>query len=244
MKKSTAFCLTVICTSLSLSASAMSLNPVDSYLEKKTDKGFNEIIDDAYSSDKGRQNFYKSIQNYISSHPDRTSVANANELAINVTSMLFPQFAGYWDNVATWNEIPVYQNHDLFDMDRYSLPKKIDMGKSSLSNDGTKFVNGAKNSISTTPYARTEILMSQGHPGVGPDGESIRLCRLYNSAFAPYVEIANYDAKSLFPLIGSGTVASLCMPESLTRDYWTGRKADFFNNFGDSIQPEKTLQSY
>lgn len=237
----------IAAATLSIGANATQYGTISQYLSQKTDAGFNSIINSAYASDKGREKFYSGISEYIKKHQDAESVSKANELSINVTSMLFPQFAGYWDNVATWNNIPVYQNHDLYDMDRHSLPKNYELSKTPValgSIDDAKFVDGSRSSIRTSPYGRTEMLMGQGYPGVGPDGAPIRLCRLYPSTFAPYVEIANYDAKALMPILGSGSVNALCLPESLTKDYWIGRKADFFNNFGYTITPEKTLQSY
>lgn len=229
---------------LSMTVQASEYGAISSYIDHKTDSGFKKIADTAYASDKGRESFYAGIREYIEKNTDSDSVAKANELSINVTSMIFPQFAGYWDNVATWNNVPVYQNHDLYDMDRYSLPKKYELSKNLINQPDIYLVDGSRSLIQTSPFGKTESLMSQGLPGVGPDGAAIKLCRLYKSTYAPYVEIADYDAKALMPLIGSGTVSALCLPESLTRDYWIGRKSDFFNNFGDSIKPPKNLQSY
>ena len=143
----------LLCTSAIANA-----NEVDSFLSKKTDAGFQAIIASAYKSDQGRQNFYADIASYVQSHDRPQDVSKANELLINVTSMIFPQFAGYWDNVAMWQNVPVYQNHDLYDMDRISLPKRMEFPKTKIQfiNDGNSYamVNGNMNGLSHSPFLR------------------------------------------------------------------------------------------
>lgn len=237
--------LLVIATIIGLSnqANAFTFSSVNDYLKTKTEKGFENIFNAAYKSDKGREKFYRDIKLYIEKHPDPESIAKANELSVNITSMLFPQFSGYWDNIATWDNKLIYQNHDLYDMDRTSLPKDVEFRKST-SDSNMFFIDGSKSSISASPYGRTESLMSQGYPGVGPDGAEILICKLYDTPYSPYVEIAAHDAKALFPIIGSGSINKLCLSATNTSTYWQSRKSDFFNAFGEIIRPETTLQWY
>lgn len=229
-------------------SAAASANDVDSFLSRKTDAGFQTIIASAYKSDQGRQQFYNDIASYAERHDNPQDVSRANELLINVTSMLFPQFAGYWDNVAMWQNIPIYQNHDLYDMDRISLPKRMEFPKTKISfiDDGNSYamVNGNMNGLSHSPYGRSETLMKNGHPGIGTDGEPVQICRLIQSKNAPYVELSYSDARSLYPIIGKGNQATDCLTQSLTHDYWQARRADFFNNFGDIINPPRTLEQF
>jgi hypothetical protein len=219
---------------------------VSSYLAKKTDKQFDSIIQKAYKSDSGRDSVYSDIQSSVNSESSPQAVSNANELLINVTSMVFPQFSGYWDNVATWSNVPIYQNHDLYDMERQSLPKDSKMGldKVSIPDHKGNFAFADGNRVSTTPYGTTEFLMSRGYPGVGPDGMPIQLCRFFSSKYAPYVEISYSDAKALFPIIRGARYEVSCLSANLSYDYWKSRKNDFFNNFGDIVKPPVTLQHF
>jgi hypothetical protein len=236
----------IFLSALASTALTANASDVSSYLNKKTDKAFDSIIQEAYKSDSGRDEVYKDIQASVSPESSPQAVSSANELLINVTSMIFPQFAGYWDNVATWSNVPVYQNHDLYDMERQSLPRDIHMSTQKVNlrdhSGNFAFVDGSK--ISTTPYGSTEFLMTRGYPGIGPDGMPIQLCRFFTSKYAPYVEISYSDAKALYPLIHGAGYSASCLSASLSYDYWKSRKQDFFNNFGDAIRPQNTIQHF
>ncbi|MFK4132122.1 hypothetical protein ACI2KR_07465 [Pseudomonas luteola] len=242
MKKYLSVPLAAAVFALSMPVQASS---VSSFLEKRNSADYDSIMQKAYKSDSGRSSVYNEIQKYVTPISSPQEVSNANELLINITSMLFPQFAGYWDNVATWNNIPVYQNHDLYDLDRMSLPKDIHFVGTPVQVPGEKnltFENGRM--LSTSPYGTTEYLMNAGYPGIGPDGKPIVLCRLIRSKYAPYIELSFSDAKSLFPVLNGSRVQDACLPQELTQDYWKGRVKDFNNRFGDIIEPQRTLEHY
>lgn len=227
-------------------ATSTQASDVSNYLNKKTDSGFNSVLQKAYKSDSGRDSVYSDIQASVNEASTAQEVSDANELLINITSMVFPQFAGYWDNVATWNHVPVYQNHNLYDMERQSLPKDIKVPGSpvSIPDHSGKFSFVDANMMSTTPYGSTEFLMNGGYPGVGPDGMPIQLCRFFPSKYAPYVEISLSDAKALFPILQGNRYDRSCLSSSITKGYWIERKKDFFNNFGDIIDPPRTIQHF
>lgn len=144
------------------------------------------------------------------------------------------RFTGYWNRKHKWGNEVVYQRSELFDMERFEImPLKlaaqnvgiVDYTSSSIVSSGIDFQNSVTK-------------LSQGKPAIGPDNQEIVLCRLINSASAPYAEMSKSDFDVAYQLTGSRTPKGvLCLRSIFASSYWKVRKNDFVDYAGDIVQP-------
>lgn len=157
---------------------------------------------------------------------------------LNLIFKFYPGFKDYWGDVYTYGDSKIVQADSLIDLRRIKLDK-FHIGASLEKNSAQYSVRESDGAV-YPDLKNSRMRMLSGLAPIGPDNESLILCRLHNDPRASYFEISKHDSWRLLNAIGSGmTIDQACMSESMTPLYWKKRIDSLIDKRGNIVRSKR-----
>jgi hypothetical protein len=195
------------------------------FLDKASKNKYSDIVTKYHKADKELKRKMRYALYESSKHnSDANIAANIDSLAVTYLKHDNARMVEYWTESVTFNNMLIYQNDSLIDLERINIPMMAEHVSSSLPNK-----DAARDSPMTS-LAR----MMYGWPAVGPDNKNIVVCRMTYSDNAAYYEMSRTDAVSTLTYMNSGmSFNEACLNHEFMKSYWVQRKAHFVDKSGD-----------
>lgn len=194
---------------------------IRNYLTSGNESYLNQVVELINAGKITSSDTFYIVQRFGSENIDASVVESVSELLLGLQRKIDLKDSSLYLKETSWDGVKVFQSDDLLNLSSMNYPR---ITLHATDENGFQIVQGGWDAATIETFGSSASRMAAGLPPVGPDGQSIILCRITNNVDAPLYEMSYNDSAFYLNTFQSNMYhKEACLSDAATAGYWINR---------------------